>query len=111
MRNAKEVYGTEETVVPFCFWFTVLQALIGAGLYISNDSHVVMVNALYAMNPYLNFIGKAHLFANAAAMLAMVIGYLKFKKPEAAPVRLKNVSLYYGSALVLMLIGIPWKYM
>lgn len=110
MSSAKEVSGSEELVYRFCFWFAVVQSLIGLGLYISKNSYIVMVNEIYAYNPHLNFIGKTHLFVNVTAMAAMIIGYRKFIAPQPASTRLKSVAFYYSAALALMLAGIQWSW-
>ena len=94
-------------------WFTILldvQMLIGLLLYfvLSPFTTAALGDFGGAMkNPQLRFFAVEHAFGMVIALALAHIGTAKIKK-AAAERRPKLAMIFYGLALVAILVSIPW---
>jgi hypothetical protein len=94
-------------------WFTILldvQMLIGLLLYfaLSPSTRTALADFGGAMsNPQLRFFAVEHTFGMVVALLLAHIGRGKIRK--AIPQRKARLAMiFYGLALVVILLSIPW---
>jgi hypothetical protein len=84
-----------------------LQIIIGLGLYfISNN---VSFESGFMKNSQLRFFTMEHVLGMSIAFLVMLRGYIKMRKTAVFSWN-KVIRLYYGIALLIILLSIPWPF-
>lgn len=105
-------YGKTDNILAASFVGTMdLQFLIGLILYffLSPITQTAIADFGAAMkNPGLRFFAVEHLTMMIAAIAIAHIGRSKAKKSYEAKKKFKFQVIFFGIALALMLIGIPW---
>jgi hypothetical protein len=82
-------------------WFTGPFGLKSIQL---NGMSVVMKNAV------LRFFAIEHLVGMVIAIILVHIGYAYAKKSVPDPVKQKRTALFFGLALLVILVSIPWPF-
>ena len=84
-----------------------LQIIIGLGLYFMSNS--VSFEAGFMKNAQLRFFSMEHVVGMTIAFLVMLRGYFKIRKTAVFSWN-KVIRLYYGIALLIILLSIPWPF-
>lgn len=85
-----------------------IQLLIGLLLYA--QSPYVKFSADTMKDPFLRFYTVEHLAGMLVAIILITLGYRKIKTHIATERANKEVLIYYGIALLLIILSIPWPF-
>ena len=88
--------------------FTHLQLLLGLILYFISGKVVFSVESF--KNEMLRFFLVEHVGLMLIAIVLITIGYSKIKKATESKLKYKRTLIYYGLALVIILIALPWPW-
>jgi hypothetical protein len=90
--------------------FTWLQVLIGFGLYfgVSPWGLNAMKQAGAMKDPTARFFGMEHVAVMILAAIVAQVGRIVVKKTSDHTAKHKRAFLYFGIALLLILVMIPW---
>ena len=91
--------------------FMWLQVIIGLGLYFSHSSAYglsAMKQAGAMKNPMIRFFGMEHVTIMFLAAVLAQVGRIAIKKTADTTLKHKKAFLYFGIALVLVILMIPW---
>jgi hypothetical protein len=91
-----------------------LQLMVGLLLYIAFSSlaQLAFANMGAAMkDPILRFYAVEHITGMLVSLTAAHIGRARTRRVTDAPARHKTAALYYGLAMFVMLLTIPWPAM
>lgn len=92
----------------FTMIFTHIQLLLGLGLYFISPK--VAFSGDVMGNTLLRFYTVEHLVMMLIAIILITVGHKKSKTPNRDIEKHKNIAIYYGIALVLILAAIPWPF-
>jgi uncharacterized membrane protein YozB (DUF420 family) len=92
----------------FAFLLTHIQLLIGLVLYFISPKVIFAGESM--KDPLLRFFLVEHIALMLVAVVLVTIGFIKFQKAELPQQRHKITVIYYGIALLLMLVSIPWPF-
>ena len=84
------------------------QLLLGLILYFLSPK--VSFQTGFMADKVLRFFTVEHLFLMIIAIVLVTMGYSRAKKRPADAGKLKAVAVYYGFALLLILLSIPWPF-
>lgn len=105
-------YGKKDNILAASFVGTMhLQLLLGLVLYffLSPITDMAMKDMGGAMkDPELRFWAVEHFALMLLAVVAAQIGRTISKKAEDSSVKFRFQAIFFGVALLLMLVGIPW---
>ena len=90
--------------------FMWLQIIIGLGLYFGLSPYGLkaMKVAGAMKDPTARFFGMEHVAVMILAAIVAQVGRIVVKKTSDSTLKHKKAFLYFGAALVLVLIMIPW---
>ena len=90
--------------------FMLLQLIVGLGLYFGLSPYGLkaMKVAGAMKDPAVRFFGMEHVAVMVLAVVIAQIGRTLSKKRLTDPAKHKTAFLYYGVALLLVLLMIPW---
>lgn len=125
------IIGIVATVLAFMGWFgrrewTERDRRIGSFFGISLDIQFLIGLLLYfvyspltrtalsdfgaAMSaPDLRFIAVEHVFTMLAAIVLAHVGSVLARRAETSQAKFKRAAIFFGLALLLVLVGIPWS--
>ena len=84
-----------------------IQLLIGLSLMFMSSK----VNVERMMKTdVLRFFTLEHPFAMVIAIVLITLGYMKAKRGSDSRSKFKSLAVYYGIALLIILISIPWPF-
>lgn len=104
---------TDDKLSLYTFIFTHIQLLIGLGLYFLGPKGVNLFSAGMSevmSTSGLRFFAIEHMFGMLVAIALITIGRIKMKKLTEAYAKHKTILIYYGIALIIILITIPWPF-
>ena len=85
-----------------------IQLLLGLILYFISPK--VTFQAGFMSGKILRFYTLEHILIMIVAIALVTIGYSRSKKRDTEAGKLKAVAIFYGIALLLVLISIPWPF-
>ena len=88
--------------------FTHLQLLLGLILYFISGK--VVFSAESFKNEMLRFFLVEHVGLMLVAIALITIGYSKIKKAVDSKTKRKRTLIYYGIALIVILVALPWPW-
>lgn len=88
--------------------FAHLQLVAGLVLYFISPK--VIFNAASMKDSLLRFFLLEHIAIMIIAIILITFGYIKSKKSSDERRKSKAILIYYGIALILILIAIPWPF-
>ena len=93
--------------------FSHIQLLFGLLLYfLGGKGFQMLMNADNVMKePLLRFYAVEHISMMIIAIALVTIGYSRAKKHEEARRKFRSVLIFYGIALVIIFIMIPWPFL
>lgn len=83
-----------------------IQLLLGLALFVMSDK----VNFSQMKDAMYRFFSVEHTTMMFIAIVLVTIGHSKSKKTLDEAKKHKTIFLFYGIALVLVLLGIPWPF-
>lgn len=86
-----------------------IQLLLGFSLYFMRNYHLNWSN-IGELSTYLRFFTMEHLMGMLLAIVLITLGYGKVKRAENDALKFKAVKVYFGLALVIILVSIPWPF-
>jgi membrane protein DedA with SNARE-associated domain len=92
----------------YAFLLTHFQLLIGLILYFISPKVIFAAESM--KEPLLRFFLVEHIALMLVAVVLITVGFIKFQKAEEQKKRHKITVIYYGIALLLMLVSIPWPF-
>lgn len=92
----------------FSMSFTHLQLLIGLVLYFISGKVVFSGESM--KSDLLRFFLVEHIGMMLVAVVLITIGYSKIKKATESSVKFKRTLIFYGLALLVILVAIPWPW-
>ena len=108
----KKTFGSNENRISLIFTSLMdTQLLIGLYLYFAKNhfSNLISHTSEVMKETSLRFFAVEHLFGMLIALVLVHIGRAASKKGEDAT-RFRKGLIYFGLALVIMLISIPWPF-
>ncbi len=87
-----------------------LQLLIGLLLYFvsGNGFKAVQTLGMGGLNAPARLLAVEHPFVNILAIVLITIGWSRHKKVMEGAKKFKNIAIFYGLGLILILSRIPW---
>jgi len=96
----------------FALIVTHIQILIGLFLYIYSPNALEAIKGsgmgVVMKDSVLRFSSVEHPLMMIIAVVLITIGFSKHKKKTTDSAKFKNIAVFYGIALLLVLIRIPW---
>jgi hypothetical protein len=92
----------------FALIATHVQLILGLLLFFISPK--VQFSEGFMKNPILRFYTVEHTVLMLLAILLITLGYAKAKRASNIGIANKNIRLYYGLGLILILISIPWPF-
>lgn len=110
--NAKKEYKNKDLRINlFTLIFAHIQLLIGLGWYFMSPGYKALkANGMGATmkDSYMRLITVEHPIMMILAIVFITIGFSKHKKQTTDAGKFKTILIWYGLALVFMLVKIPW---
>ncbi|MEX2596940.1 MAG: hypothetical protein WEC59_08420 [Salibacteraceae bacterium] len=93
--------------------FTHIQLLVGLLLYfLGAKGFNALMNAEGVMkDAALRFYALEHITLMIVAVVLITMGYSKAKKLEDAKRKFKTIAIFYGIALLIIFVMIPWPFL
>ncbi len=111
-RNQKKYQSKDLLLGLSTLIFAHIQLFIGLSWYfmspIFKAMQAVGVAEILA-NPGSRFLALEHPLTMLAAVTLLTIGWSRHKKSENSKAKFKTIAIYYGIALFLVILRIPWK--
>jgi len=92
------------TISKITFIVSHTQLLLGIGLWMSSGK----VDFTQMKEALIRFYSAEHPLMMLLAVVAISLGYIKFKKSGFT--KPKTIALFFGIATILLLAGIPWPF-
>lgn len=92
----------------FALIATHVQLILGLLLFFISPK--VQFSEGFMKNPISRFYTVEHTVLMLLAILLITLGYAKAKRASNIGIANKNIRLYYGLGLILILISIPWPF-
>lgn len=108
MVSKKEDSSIERKFGLFAMAFTHTQILIGLILYFISSK--VIFSAESMKSDLLRFFLVEHVGMMLVALVLVTIGYSKAKKASSIEQKRKRIAIFYGIALLVILLAIPWPW-
>lgn len=106
----KKAFSNNENRISLIFTSLMdSQLLIGLYLYFAKGHFANLTGGSAMSNPIIRFFAVEHLFGMLVALVLVHIGRAASKKGEDAT-RFRKGLIYFGLALVIMLVSIPWPF-
>ena len=86
-----------------------LQLLIGFALYFMKNYSSYLSN-LGDQPAYVRFFAIEHMAGMVIAIILITLGYGKVKRGESDAAKMRAVKVFYGLALIIILVSIPWPF-
>ena len=99
--------ATNRKLALFALIFSHIQLLVGLVLWVISPIGKAALNQM--SNAALRLTAIEHPVANIIAIVLITIGWSKHKKLIDDKIIFKNFTIFYGLALLLILINIPWN--
>jgi hypothetical protein len=99
--------NSKRKIYLFTLIFTHIQLLIGLVLFFKSSK--VVFDSIAMKDAFLRFYLVEHSLMMILSVVLITIGFRKYKKLEGRAAD-KVISVFYGLALVLILIAIPWPF-
>lgn len=106
-RNKKEYSSIDKLSALATFIFSHLQLMLGLILYFTSNK--VQFNSATMSNTQLRFYTVEHFLMMLAAIILITLGYRRAKTAPGAA-KHRRIFLWYGIALFLILVAIPWPF-
>lgn len=88
-----------------------VQLLIGLGLYYAGDWYQKLEHlGQYMQDPYNRFFTMEHGFTMLIAWVLVHVGRATVKKSGTSAAKFKKSLIFFGIALLLILIAMPWPF-
>lgn len=88
--------------------FAHIQLIVGLVLYFISNK--VVFSAQSMSNHMLRFFLVEHLLMMLVAIVLITIGYSKIKRAQKSSLKHKRTLIFYGIALLIILVAIPWPW-
>lgn len=105
-------YGAKDKVLNLLTMISVhTQLLIGLILYFFNDKEGMGIKGLSHMDiPVIRFFAVEHFLGMLIAIVLITIGRKKAESGNRDKAKHRKVWLFYGIALLIIMISIPWPF-
>ena len=89
-----------------------LQFLLGIILYFVSPltGYLISHFSVAKSNPVISFFGMSHTAAMLIAVIDITIGMILSKRAVTDSKKFSMMALFYSSALIIMLVMIPWPF-
>ena len=105
--NNSRFFEKDRKAALFTMIFAHLQLLIGLALYFMRGYH----NLLGEMsNAAIRFRTLEHPLGMLIAIILITMGYKRIKAGQSDAAKFKAVKVFYGIALIIILLSIPWPF-
>lgn len=106
--SAKKEFGNKDLRLGlFTLIFSHIQLLIGLALYFGNG-YASSISGDTMGDADARFVIIEHPSMMILAIVLITIGWSKHKKKEESKAKFKTFAIFYGIALLLVLLRIPW---
>ena len=87
-----------------------MQLLVGLILYFvsTNGLNAIQTLGMGGLNSASRLLAVEHPFINILALILITVGWSRHKKFMEGNKKFKNIAIFYGLGLVLILSRIPW---
>jgi len=94
----------------FALILSHIQLLIGLVVYFvsSNGLQALQTLGMGGLNAAARLLAVEHPFTNIIAIVLITIGWSRHKKKNEDTAKFKNIGIFYGLGLLLILSRIPW---
>ncbi len=105
-------FRSDDRMALFTVIFTHLQLLIGLILYFFTSQWVRFEGMGEVMNdPKLRFFTLEHIALGLIAIILITIGRSRSKRAYSEIAKHKRIAIFFGIALILIFLAIPWPFM
>ena len=108
LARKKEYSAVDKKFGLFTMSFTHVQLLIGLILYFISGK--VIFSGESMKSDLLRFFLVEHIGMMLVAVALITIGYSKVKKAVESKAKLRRTLIFYGLALLVILLAIPWPW-
>ena len=110
--TSKRIYSTNDGRANLFFMICMdIQLLTGLALYFMGDWYAALSNMGEAMkDPMVRFFSVEHSFMMIIAWILVHAGRVAVKKAFNSSGKFKKTLIFFGIALLLILISIPWPF-
>ena len=104
--------GTDKTIRQVAASMVHLQFLIGIILYFVSPltGYLISHFSIAVKNPVISFFGMSHTATMFLAVVDVSIGIILSKRAVTDSKKFSMMALFYTSALIIILIMIPWPF-
>jgi signal transduction histidine kinase len=90
-----------------------IQLVVGLALYFMGGRglNVILTAEGFMKSSELRFYAVEHISMMLIAIVLVTVGYSKAKRIESSKKKFRTILIFYGIALVLIFIMIPWPFM
>ncbi len=86
-----------------------VQLLIGFALYFMKD-YIGYLSNLGDQTTFYRFFAIEHMAGMVIAIILITLGYGKVKRGTTDAAKMRAVKVFYGLALIIILVSIPWPF-
>ncbi|MEO8820114.1 MAG: hypothetical protein ABI267_08640 [Ginsengibacter sp.] len=110
--SSKREYSINDGRSNFFFMLSMdIQLLIGLALYFMNGWYKNLQDMSASMKvPMTRFFTVEHGFMMIIALILVHVGRVSVKKAATSSAKFKRTLLFFGIALLIILIAIPWPF-
>jgi disulfide bond formation protein DsbB len=105
----RRFFGKDRKMALFIMIIAHVQLILGLGLYFMKNYHLNWSD-IGELSSYLRFFTMEHLMGMIIAIVLITLGYGKVKRAETDALKFKAVKVYFGIALIIILVSIPWPF-
>lgn len=106
--SKKDYTKLDKSVGLFLMALSHIQLLIGLVLYFISNK--VVFSAESMKSDLLRFFLVEHVAMMVVALVLITVGYVKVKRSNSSKLKHKRSLIFYGIALVIILLAIPWPW-
>jgi len=107
--SAGRFFEKDRKMALFIMIIAHVQLILGFGLYFMKNYHLNWSD-IGSLSSYLRFFTMEHLMGMLLAIALITIGYGKVKRGDSDAAKFKAVKVFFGLALTIILVSIPWPF-
>ena len=105
--GSKRFFEKDRKMALFTMIVAHIQLLIGFSLYFMRGYHEMFSEM---GNATMRFRAVEHPLGMLIAIILITMGYSKVKRGDTDAAKFKAVKMFFGIALILILVSIPWPF-
>lgn len=107
--GSKRFFEKDRKMTLFVMILAHIQLLLGLALYFMRGKQVMLSN-IGELSAFGRFTALEHPVGMILAIILITLGYGKVKRAESDAAKTKAVKVFFGLALIIILVSIPWPF-